>query len=388
MHFIRTSRHASAVITAAILIVVGVLVGLTRHDPGDHGGVQLRADQQSLQPNPTMTVPSGAIGQSPNGNKAASTPLTIGSLGAPIHAPSAIGHAPASGAGSTATTSAADTTATTTATTAPPHSTANAFAPGRIAFSSGGDVWTINPDGSDARALVSPGYDPAWSPDHSALAYVDADGEGGGLDVLTAAGDSYGLTTGVAHDSHPTWSPDGKTIAFSRIDHSQPVEYSELWAVNRDGTNMRQLTHQLCVNSDPAWSPNGKQIIFWSSSDHCDPGPTQGDIELYSLDVATGVVTRLNTATNSNGPAWSPDGKTIAFSSDGYSGVGMEICLMNADGSGAHRITNLSGDDTDPSWSPDARSIVFFRSGGIYTMKADGSGVKLLVAGANEPAWY
>ena len=76
------------------------------------------------------------------------------------------------------------------------------------------------------------------------------------------------------------------------------------------------------------------------------------------------------------GPAWSPDGRQIAFVSDRDGN--WEIYVMNADGSSQTNLTNDLPDDTGPVWSPDGRQIafVFCRDGSyeIYVMNADGSG--------------
>ena len=88
-------------------------------------------------------------------------------------------------------------------------------------------------------------------------------------------------------------------------------------------------------------------------------------------------------------PAWSPDGRTIAFSSkrDGR----FHIFVMQADGSGTQRLTSTEGDDEHPTWSPDGR-IAFSRgrSGDIYVMSADGTGARRVgsdPADERDPAW-
>jgi TolB protein len=79
------------------------------------------------------------------------------------------------------------------------------------------------------------------------------------------------------------------------------------------------------------------------------------------------------------GPAWSPDGRRIAFASDRDWGPGMrDIYVMNADGSNPRRVTTNAGDDVDVAWSPDGSSIAFvsYRDGDpeIYLVSADGTG--------------
>jgi Tol biopolymer transport system component len=89
-------------------------------------------------------------------------------------------------------------------------------------------------------------------------------------------------------------------------------------------------------------------------------------------------------------PAWSPDGRLLAFASK-RSGT-FDIYLMNSDGSGSRALTSTSADDANPTWSPDGRSIAFDRggSGRLYVMKADGTGVRRITddtADETDPAW-
>src|SRR5581483_7244869 len=89
-----------------------------------------------------------------------------------------------------------------------------------------------------------------------------------------------------------------------------------------------------------------------------------------------------------NDPAWSPDGRRIAFASnrDGRT----HLFVMNADGTGTRRVTNTAHSDEHPSWSPDGRRIVFAREGAIYEVPARGGAGKRLGKGfgaAADPAY-
>jgi TolB protein len=92
-------------------------------------------------------------------------------------------------------------------------------------------------------------------------------------------------------------------------------------------------------------------------------------------------------------PAWSPDGKQIAFVRK-HVGADQDIFLMDADGSGTTPITSGSGQDYRPTWSPDGTHIAFERDGdtpaasGIFVIKVDGSGLRQILSGHDaDPNW-
>jgi Tol biopolymer transport system component len=135
----------------------------------------------------------------------------------------------------------------------------------------------------------------------------------------------------------------------------------------------------------PAPSPDGTKIAFTSDRD--------GNYEIYVMNADGTGATRLTTnAAMDVGPTWSPDGRKIAFMSD-RDGDG-EIYVMNADGSSVVQLTTNAASDGSPAWSPNGKQIAFAseRDGNreIYVMNADGSGQTRLTndpAYDDEPAW-
>lgn len=223
---------------------------------------------------------------------------------------------------------------------------------GRIVFQqdSTGEIWTIKPDGSDPKLVASPS---------------DAN----------------------SYDTEPAWSPNGQQIVFTEYNNNSPAR---LWLVNADGTN-----RHLLFTEDPAygdaqdnWSPDGKSLIFrrcnFSKYEAC---------AIYSVKVnGTGLnaITKFHTNTSGDDfdvkPEYSPDGKTISFSSFNRGGVQNGVYLMSAHGTGIHLITPTALGATDADWSPDGSKLAFWshcctaEPETIDTMNPDGSGITPLTS--------
>jgi Tol biopolymer transport system component len=165
-----------------------------------------------------------------------------------------------------------------------------------------------------------------------------------------------------------------------------------IFTVMVDGSSLKQLTHDAAPNFStlPSWSPDGSKITFSSTRDRTSAG-----LDIWIMNADGSSVTRLTEAAGQNGrAAWSPDGSKIAFTSTRDAGGAndkAEIWVMNADGSGQQAITSDGAFANTPSWSPDGSKIVFQSTRDatnpatvnqsdfeIYVMDADGSNVTRL----------
>jgi Tol biopolymer transport system component len=171
--------------------------------------------------------------------------------------------------------------------------------------------------------------------------------------VPMAGGNPRPIGPLAARARNASWSPDGKWIAFE----SSAQSFRDIYRMTADGKHVRRLTDNREGNFEPEVSPDGKWIAFVSSRD--------GDAELYVIPARGGPARRLTAFHRDDwSPRWSPDGSRIAFLSN--RGNSDRIYVIKADGSAITRLTDrtdaqLSPDEQemDPAWSPDGREIAY-----------------------------
>jgi serine/threonine protein kinase len=164
---------------------------------------------------------------------------------------------------------------------------------------------------------------------------------------------------------------------------------NEIYVMRADGTGQTRLTFDPADDWSPAWSPDGKRIAFTSTRGSQVPGVHN----IYIMDANGSNVWQLthNQAWDEYA-AWSPDGRYIAFVSTADSNA--EVFVVSIDGSDYRRLTYNQADDINPTWSPDGRRLAFSsrRTGSwqVFVMNADGSNqIRITFSEANDlhPAW-
>ncbi len=209
-----------------------------------------------------------------------------------------------------------------------------------------------------------------WSPDGSRLALT---AKSGGSDVLYVVSARNGSTLKRIQLPcealyYPAWAPHGDSIAVAGVKDGR----SDLWLVDAATGAATRLTNDTWDEKEPAWTPDGRTLTF--ASDRLAPVVLEpaaraggfGSYALYSLDLASGAITRtLDTSGNDHAPAWSPDGRRLAFISDrdGTSNV----YLYDVAERSYVQLTDVLGGVQSLSWSRQNDRLVFaaFNRGGF-----------------------
>ena len=228
-----------------------------------------------------------------------------------------------------------------------------------LAFARAGDIYSMSSDGSGlTRLTTNPSMDaePAWSSTGKIAFTTLRHSQDAELYVMNDDGsNATRITTSAGIDNAPAWSPNGQKIVFRSF---RDVN-SEIYVVNADGTGLVRLTNNHADDREPAWSTTGK-IAFVSDRDN-----PNGEIYVMNADGSNVVRLTQNDSVEAS-PAWSPDGSMIAFSRevDCNYACTFDLFVMNADGTAAGRLATEWQTyqlNTEPAWSPNGRTIAFTR---------------------------
>jgi Tol biopolymer transport system component len=239
----------------------------------------------------------------------------------------------------------------------------------------GVQLMTIGIDGSNPVQITKGdeiAREPAWSPDGSKLMYVI--GPRGNGHVMIADPDGSNAKPLLPNETRaqrvPQWSPDGKQIALAINIPAKNME--NVFLVNADGTELKDLDAIASSACDPIFSPDGKKFACVSH-----PPGTNGWIWIMNWDGTEKVDVVTGNLSFAVFPAWSPDGKQITFGAPGTTGR-IQLKQVNVDGTGLTELVQNPLGTSYATWSADGQYLAYVAGPGsqagdlcVYDVAAD-----------------
>ncbi|MDX1521860.1 MAG: LysM peptidoglycan-binding domain-containing protein, partial [Anaerolineae bacterium] len=238
------------------------------------------------------------------------------------------------------------------------------------------DVWMYNIDTGEQTLIADNASQPAFNRDGSLLAYRSWGLASRGIFFRDFVGGRGGQVTRFVEDGLPTWAPDGFSFAFAS--RREGDRAARLFRGDQQGDGDLAIGF---LGEYPTAFPDGRLIAKGCS--------ITGDCGLYVMGANGGGETKISSDTGDTAPAVSPDGNRIAIMSSGRGATNWEIWLINPDGSNPVRLTENGSNEGLPAWSPDGKSIAYASDQGgawaLWVMNADGSNQRKLANMSGSP---
>ena len=231
-------------------------------------------------------------------------------------------------------------------------------------------LWRLGRDGSGIARITNDGFNhrqPAWSPDGTMVAYSSDQGLTGGrraIWLMAAPGSDITvrprkLSGGAGQDVHPKWLAGGKGLVFNRI--AADGKQADVHIVTLDG-NERKIDLGKGLNTYASVDKTGLRIVYRGTTQETGPSGPVENSDVFTANADGSGKRRLTDDPAFDGwPAISPDGTAIAFASR-RGGDKFRLYLMPIDGGAATEIRAPAGYNyTQPAWDRDGTSLIAFR---------------------------
>ena len=239
----------------------------------------------------------------------------------------------------------------------------------RLVFDERQRIYVINADGTRAEPLTNPGShnddEPAWSPDGRSIVFVR---DGDVYLVASGGGSPRRITRTKEWESDVSWSPDSRRLAFERA--------FEIYSMRIDGTSERRLTHNDIQEVAPIWAPNGDSLLFGAAPD--------SEIFVMRARGAKPIQLTINDASD-EAVAWSPAGDRIAFASGRGGRHG--VYLMRADGTGTRLLFRTASPVRRVEWSPSADRVLTETGDAVIVVDTSNGSARPLARGSYAATW-
>jgi len=218
-------------------------------------------------------------------------------------------------------------------------------------WNSRGELVQLTSSRLDART-------PSIAPDSSRVAYTTSDGGLWLVDLKSRVTQKLAARFSNGSYGYPAWVTKD-LLAYTVYTVTPPTEDSDIYAYSFSEGKQRILVRQTGSQDYANVSPDGQQVAYMSSVTTTVSGlGTTITQQLWIASLRTGKVEQLIPGgSRDTRPAWSPDGKKIAFSSDREGGP--DVWVVEVDTKKLAKVTSGPGEKTDPCWSPDGRQILF-----------------------------
>ncbi|HIQ06292.1 MAG TPA: hypothetical protein EYH31_11525 [Anaerolineae bacterium] len=238
------------------------------------------------------------------------------------------------------------------------------------------EVWLLDLGKAAPKRLARLASEPSWSPLGRQIAFYGWTGRDGepGVWVMNADGSGQRLLIPDPNANGINWSPDGRFIAYA----SMGPEVAQLMVYDL----VEGAVRLVAAGDDPSWSPDGGRLVY--------RGCLEKGCGLLTVTVAPGEPQLLLALDGARSPAWSPDGRHIAFAVEANGKA--DIFIVKADGTDLRKLTEGPGWNVNPAWTPDGRFVLFRSKRGkqwsIYVVPSDGGEARKIIDADASPEWW